>query len=243
MNTLDQRPPSSSHDVPLEVPGGEPFDVAPGGDPPRAEVDPDSAASPEAVASDQAASEPSLESIVNAGVERVLAAFETKLAYDAAKQVQIDRLHDEVMQHRRDLVARTAHPLIHGLIRIHDDIGKLMTALRAKPQDELTPARFFSLLEGFQEDVEIVLEHNGVKAYRMPAGRFEPRRQRILKKVDTADEALVGMIAESIRPGFEQGETLLEKERVSAYVLTLPSNTDTTEAGRPPRDSDGPSLG
>jgi len=163
-----------------------------------------------------------IESAVNAGVERILAAFEAKLAYDASKQIQVDRLHSELQQHRGDLVARVARPLVHGMIRVHDDMGKLLSALRAKSADELTPERFFSLLEGLQEDVEIVLGQNGVAAYREPGGPFDPRRQRVLRKVGTGEEALAGAVAESIRPGFEQGTEILEKERVATYEFFAP---------------------
>jgi len=164
---------------------------------------------------------------VNAGVERILTAFEAKLAYDASKQLQIDRLHEELQQHRGDVVARAARPLVHGMIRLHDDIGKLLSALRAKSADELSPERFFSLLEGLQEDVEIVLGQNGVTSYREPAGPFDPRRQRVLKKVGSSEEALAGTVAESIRPGFEQGADILEKERVTTYEF------DSRAAGTP----------
>ena len=160
-----------------------------------------------------------IEMAIKTGVERMLAAFEAKLAYDASKQLQIDRLHEELLQYRTDQMARAARPLVHGMIRLHDDIGKLLSALRAKPADALSPERFFSLLEGLQEDVEIVLGQNGVAAYREPGGPFDPRRQRALKKVGTSENALAGTVAESIRPGFEQGTEILEKERVATYTF------------------------
>lgn len=158
-----------------------------------------------------------IEKAIAAGVERVLNAFEAKLAYDATKQLQVDRLHEELQQYRADLIARTTRPLVQGMIRLHDDIGKLLTALQSKPTDELSPQRFFALLEGLQGDVEILLGQNGVAAYREPAGPFNPRRQRALRKVGTDEAALVGTIAESIRPGFEQGSEVLEKERVATF--------------------------
>lgn len=159
----------------------------------------------------------SLKTEIEAGVSRILEVFESKLAYDASKQLQIDRLHEELQQHRSDLAARAARPLVHGIIRLHDDIGKLLSALQGKPIDELSPERFFALLEGLQEDVEILLGQNGVAAYRDPVGPFDPTRQRVLRKIRTSDEALAGIVAESIRPGFEQGTEIIEKERVAIY--------------------------
>lgn len=164
-----------------------------------------------------------IENHIDAGFERVLRAFEDKLAYDESKQEQIDRLHDELLRHREDMVARAARPLVHGMIRLHDDIGRLLTALRVKPAEQLTPDRFFTLLEGLQEDLEIVLGQNGIVAYREPGGPFDPRRQKALKRVRTCEETLAGTIAESLRPGFEQGADIVEKERVATYEYVPPS--------------------
>ena len=166
---------------------------------------------------------------IDAGVDRVLAAFEAKLAYDATKQIQIDRLHEELQQYRKDLITRTVRPLVNGVIRHHDNIGKLISALRSKPEDELTPERFFSEMASLQEDVEIVLSQNGVAAYREPAGLFDPRRQRVLKKVSTYEESLANTVAESLRPGFEQGAEILEKERVATYELVQQREAATDE--------------
>lgn len=175
---------------------------------------------------------------IDEGVDRILAVFKAKLAYDSTKQVQIDRLHEELLQHRSNLAARSARPLIHGMIRLHDDIGKLLAALRTKSMDELTPARFFSLLDGIQEDVEIVLSHNGVAAYREPSGPFDPRRQRVLKVVATAEESLAGTVAGSIRAGFEQGTEILEKERVATFEFVQPTAGTPGEASSEASEGD-----
>lgn len=158
-----------------------------------------------------------LNATLKEGLGTLLQAFEAKLAYDQSKQVQIDRLHDELQQHRGDLVARTVRPLINSIIRLHDDAGKLLGSLKDKPEDELTPKRFFRLFDGFQEDLEGLLGDNGVTAYREVGGPFDPRRQRLLRKIPTSNEALAGLVAESLRPGFEQGTQILEKERILAY--------------------------
>ncbi len=158
-----------------------------------------------------------LESVIGASVERILDAFERKLAYDATKQLQVDRLHAELQEHRAGLVNRVARPLVNGMIRLHDGIGKLVASLRTKSADDLTPARFFALLEGLQGDIEILLDQNGIVTYREPSGAFDPRRQRAIKTVVTHDPQLGGYVAEVVRPGFEQGNEILEKERVVVY--------------------------
>ncbi len=148
----------------------------------------------------------------------LLRAFEDKLAFDSSKDKQIDALHDELQKHKRGLLAKMIRPLLVGLVRLHDDLGRMVEDLRREPPEELTPERFYDVLEGFQDDVEIVLEENGVSIFLEPGERFEPRRQTSRRTVESDDEQRIGTIARRVRPGFEQDETLLQKERVDVYV-------------------------
>lgn len=158
-----------------------------------------------------------IEMAVDAGVAQILNGFEAKIAYDSTKQDQIDRLHEELQKYREDIVSRAARPLVNGMIRLYYDTGKLLFALQSKPHGELSPERYFSIMEGLQEDIEIVLGQNGITSYKGPSGPFDPKRQRVLKKTRTRDDALAGQVVESIRPGFEQGTEVIEKESVAIY--------------------------
>ena len=156
---------------------------------------------------------------IDAGVARILQAFEEKLKYDASKQQAVDRLHSELQGHRAGLVEKAARPFIFGMIRHHAEIGKLLAGLRDIPEDELSPVKFGRLLESLQEDVEEVLAENGVVAYRAEVSqRFDPVRQTVVgEAVQTADEAQSGTIAACLGPGFEHEGRILVKARVSAY--------------------------
>ncbi len=166
---------------------------------------------------------------VEKGSQTLLKAFEDKMAFDRHKEQQIDALHDELQEHKRDLLARATRPLLSGLVRLHDSLGRMVEDLRHESPEELTPERFFGILEGFQDDVEIVLEDNGVSLFLEPCERFEPRRQTSRRTVETDDEDRVGRIAHRARPGFEQEETLLQKERVDVYVRARPAPEEKPE--------------
>ena len=201
----------------------------------EAAVPHEAATAPRAASGDIDAASANFEQLIHSAVATILGAFETKLAYDASKQLQIDRLHEELQQLRSNQVARAARPLVHGLIRLHDDMGKLLSIWRVKPASELSAARFFSTIEGLQEDVEIVLGQNGVVAFRAASTTFDPRLQRVLKVVPTDDPTLAGTVAETLRPGFEQGSEVLEKERVAFFELGAgPSPAAPVGAAQPP---------
>lgn len=159
-----------------------------------------------------------LETAVAAGISEVLGEFRDKLALDRFREDQVTRLHEELQAYRNDLISRGSRQILQGVIRLHDDLGKVTVSLRQKPAEELTPERLFQQLEGFQGDVELLLGQHGVERFDVDGEEFDPRRQTALRTITTDDPAQVGRVAEHLRPGFLQGETLLQKERVAVYA-------------------------
>lgn len=100
--------------------------------------------------------------------------FQDKLAYDRAKDQQISRLHDELQEHKLDLLGRAKRPQLRGMIRLHDDLGKVVAFLRRKPDEDLTAERLFQVLEDFREDLEMLLGQNGVETFQTPGESFDP---------------------------------------------------------------------
>ena len=159
-----------------------------------------------------------LETAVAVGITEVLGEFRDKLALDRFKEDQITKLHEELQAYRNDLVSRASRQILQGVIRLHDDLGKVAAALRQRPAEELTPERFFQQLEGFQDDVELLLGQHGVERFEVGGEEFDPRRQTALRTFPADDPAQVGRVAERLRPGFLQGEYLLQRERVTVYA-------------------------
>jgi len=159
-----------------------------------------------------------LETALLSGFAEVLQEFRDKLALDRFREDQITRLHEELQAYRNDLIARTARQILQGLIRLHDDLGRTTASLRQRPAEELTPERFFQQLAGFQDDVELLLGQHEVERFEVPGEDFDPRRQTAARTVPVDDPTQVGRVAERVRPGFLQGETLLQKERVAVYI-------------------------
>lgn len=165
-----------------------------------------------------------LETSLLSGFAEVLQEFRDKLALDRFREDQITRLHEELQAYRNDLIARTARQILQGLIRLHDDLGRTTASLRQRPAEELTAERFFQQLAGFQDDVELLLGQHDVERFEVPGEDFDPRRQTAARTVPVDDETRVGRVAERVRPGFQQGETLLQKERVAVYIAANGAN-------------------
>lgn len=159
-----------------------------------------------------------LETAVTVGVSEVLSVFRDKLAFDRFKEDQINRQHEELQAYRTGLVHRASRQILQGVIRLHDDFGKVAAVLRRKPAEELTPQKLFQHLEGFQDDIELLLIQYGVEKFEVHGVEFDPRRQTALRTVPTEDPSRVGLVAERLRPGFQQGEVILQKQRVAVYA-------------------------
>ena len=164
-----------------------------------------------------------LEARIEAGIAEVLAEFRGKLAYDATKQEQVDRLHAELQGHRADLVGKAVKPLLLGLVRLHDDVGKVLGALREKPEADLTPALLLRHIAEIQDDVALLLGQHGAETFTVMGDAFDPRRQTAARMVPTDDAARVGGVAARVRPGFEIGDAVLQKERVAVYTAAPPA--------------------
>lgn len=172
-----------------------------------------------------------LETAVAAGFAELLQEIREKAAVDRFREEQVDRLHAELQTYKNDLVSKPARLLIQGIIRLHDDLGKALAALRQKPPAELTPELLFRQLADFQDDLELLLGQHGVEPFQTHGEELDPRRQTVARTVSTDDPGLAGRVAERVRPGFEQGETLLQKERVAVWVAAGGTNDKTTDGG------------
>jgi molecular chaperone GrpE len=164
---------------------------------------------------------------------RILGAFQEKLAFDATKEKQIDRMHDELQRYRSDLVAKATRPVLNSLVRLHDDMGKVLDALAAERPEKLSAEQLLKLLHGFRDDVELALNNSGVTSFRGVCDVFDPKRQRVMRTIETEDQAQVGRLAERVRVGFEDETGIIEKERVAVYVISRPKTTQGTKEQSP----------
>jgi len=159
----------------------------------------------------------SLEKTLSVRMESLLEAFESKLKFDKFREEQIGRLHEELQSYKADLLARAMQPFIMGMIMIFDDIGKVID-MAGRSEDTANKINYLNFIEGFRSDIETLLAENGINSYRDDTEVFNPKRQRILKRVSTSDPSLIGRINKSLRPGFERNGNIITKEEVAGYV-------------------------
>lgn len=158
--------------------------------------------------------------------------LEVRASYDRFKEDQITKLHAELQEYKADFLSKITRPLLLAIIKLHDDIGRLTDGVRKKPKEALTVDQLMEMIGGIQEDVEVLLQQSGVVAFRGNGEAFDPARQSAARVTPAPSADLLGRVAERLRPGFEQGATILQKERVVVYGAPAPrpSNSNGTSA-------------
>lgn len=185
------------------------------------EQDPQAAVDPTAAAQARTA-DPSSQQTAADPVASQLAALtdlvEGKLADALIQRAAFERLYADFDACRKGEALALTLPWINGLIRVHDNLGRTRDALGADGAAVDGTAALASVqLAGVQDEIEGLMENNGVTVYREPEPRFQSKRQSVVALIPTPDPAADGLIATRLRPGFERGGQLLRKEKVNVY--------------------------
>ena len=167
----------------------------------------------------------SVEKAIHNGIANIQRIIDEKQAEDHIRETQIDRLHSELQAYRADLVAKAIRPVLSSMIQLHDDWSKVLEAFSDQEPAQLNPERLLQIMNDFRDDVELALERHGVTTFRKLGDEFDPHRQKVVSVVATKQLEQNRKVAVRRRPGFEMGDMLLEKERVSVYVATTEQAT------------------
>jgi molecular chaperone GrpE (heat shock protein) len=135
-----------------------------------------------------------------------LAGFDERLEESQrllARQTElVERLHAENQRLRKGEVRAAQLPLVRDVLRLHDDLGRLVDAAEGDSRKDLEIVRA-SLLD--------TLARNGITPFEGEAGEpFDSRRQSVAGVVGADDPALNRLIAETLRAGFawDDGELI-----------------------------------
>jgi len=145
--------------------------------------------------------------------------FEREQRAEAARERVVDRLHAELQDYKQDLLLKVQRPIFIDLIQLHDDIGKM---IEARPTDEAGShgvGDLRGILESIQTAIEDILYRQGVEPFVREGNDFDPRRQRAVSAVPTAEPAMSKTVAARLRRGFQAGEKVIRPEIVTVYAL------------------------
>lgn len=142
----------------------------------------------------------------------------------------LDKLHDENEQLRRAEIERSRDPVVRDLISLADTC--LRNGRAWGQRDAVTPGDVYRVLREVADDVELILERQGVETFKPEQGAsFDRREHRVVRSADTSDASLNGAIAEVLKPGYRMGNRIIRycEVVVWAFVATPAPSADTEE--------------
>ncbi len=148
-------------------------------------------------------------------LKRLNKQFSSKLKYDEQKDRTIEQLHSELQKYKQDLYKKMLLPMVNDLIhfieREERDINFLATN---PPSSEKLLERFFDLFD----DMRDILYNQGIDPYKEIDDIFNPKRQKILKKIETGDLEKDKKVANHKTWGYEWEGKIIKAEGVDLYI-------------------------
>ncbi len=156
--------------------------------------------------------------------------FQSKLKYDQHKEQIIDQLHHELQGYKHDLQKKLLQPIIMDIIKIRDDMKKLVQHYRTQETQEFSEMdqnKFLEIMDSFSSDLKDTLYRQRVEPFHCSEKLFNPSLQKAIKKTDTNDVSKDRMVNNAIRSGYEWDGKVLLPELVEVYSYTeKTSDTD-----------------
>ncbi len=148
--------------------------------------------------------------------------FQDKLKTDTIKEKIIDSLHQELQEYKKDIFKKQFRAMILDLVNVVDDLRRLANHYKQKPPGEEDFSKLLQLFETIPEDLEDIFKNHGINPFTCSGDAFDPKRQKVLKKIETQDKASDKTIAKSLRPGYEWDDWVIRPEMVEACVYKEP---------------------
>lgn len=149
-------------------------------------------------------------------------AMAEKVDTEAYLEGVVHDMHQELTQLKKDFLADIKKDYVMSIVSIYERMAD--TNAHFTPGSETFDAtKVKHLLENNLLMIQDLLEDQySVERFRPEAGdAYQPKRHKVMRVVDTADDTLANTVAQSLAPGFANSETgrVLRQARVVVYKL------------------------
>ncbi len=148
--------------------------------------------------------------------------FNLKIKIDEQKNKIIDSMHNELQAYKDDILKKYLTPLIIDLIQFIDNMKRVNKFYNIKNPCGSDPEKLLGLIESIPFDIEDICARQGVTPYNCEGNIFDPIRQMVSKRIETADKTKDKTIAERLRPGYEWDGKVIRREIVAVYTYKEP---------------------
>lgn len=137
------------------------------------------------------------------------------------KNADIQSIEDKLDAYKRTVENKLVNMFFIDIISVIDNIKRMSTLYREKDENPgYVPCDTF---EFYATDLESILLNNSVEIIPTTVGeKFNPRNQRIIKKIPTDDKDLHGTIEHIYSKGYLFGGRIISPAKIAAYFYTEP---------------------
>lgn len=157
---------------------------------------------------------------INQSIQEVKEEFDSKVKYDKHKDKIIDELHEELQEYKDDIIHKLLRPVITDIIYTIDNNNKTVQALKEKDISEIDPQKLIGIIEGQSEDLEDILYRQGVEEFTYVMPEFDPKKQKIIKTIETDDKEKDRTIVRSVKKGYMFENRVIRHELVEVFVYS-----------------------
>lgn len=153
-------------------------------------------------------------------IQRTLRRLESKFAEEILngenRDGAVKTMYKEMNEYKAGIVEKALKNVLYDIVDIRETMLSQIKYLREKNGAESISLDEF---ESYTDDIADILEKHDVTIYKGEPGEENVAvRQKIVRKVETEDEALVKTVAESLSYGYEYASKILYPEKISVYV-------------------------
>lgn len=142
--------------------------------------------------------------------------FDQKIQTDEWKNQKYDEMHSRMLKYQDDLLLKTIDPLLKSIILLSDGIKKDMKFFS---KDE-TNADLCDVLCGIVEQIDSILFEYDIEPLSSELDAVNPKTQKIVKTIETAEEEKNNQVAEILTTGYMRNDKVYRMERVNIYKYT-----------------------
>lgn len=153
-------------------------------------------------------------------IQRTLRRLESKFVEEILngenRDGAVKTMYKEMNEYKAGIVEKALKNVLYDIVDIRETMLSQIKYLREKNgADSISLDEF----ESYTDDIADILEKHDVTIYKGKPGEENVAvRQKIVRKVETEDEALVKTVAESLSDGYEYASKILYPEKISVYV-------------------------
>lgn len=142
--------------------------------------------------------------------------FNDEILNGENRDSSVKTMYKELTEYKAGIVEKVLKNVLYDIVDIRETMLSQVRYLREKKGVEEIS---LDELESYADDIGDILEKHDVTIYKGNIGDENVAvRQKIVRKVETEDDALVKKVADSLSFGYEYGAKILYPEKIGIYV-------------------------